>query len=92
MKSEIKRAYREIGEVTNEEMKKACQCNLNINILFEEAVRILKDIKTLIASELAKFLTAYISFYIGLSTNSRNKPVIFPSINSFLNAFEMKSE
>ena len=79
-------------ELTKEQMMVACSTNLKIKNLIEKNVKILKDIDNWIASDFARPFTTKISFCAGLSINSRNNAVYYPSLNKFLNAFEKKEQ
>ena len=80
------------GELTMEEMKDACSTNPKIKNLIEKNVKILKDIDNWIESDFARPFTTKISFCAGLSINSRNNAVYYPSINKFLSAFKEKEQ
>ena len=73
-------------------MKTACSNNPKIKNLIEKNVKILKDIDNWIESDFARPFTTKISFCAGLSINSRNNAVYYPTINNLVNAFDSKEK
>ena len=95
LRTYVNELYREYdkektGELSKETMKEACYKNVQIKMLIQKNVQILKDIDNWIISDFSKAFITKISFCTGVSVKDKNNAIFYPSINNLITAFEKR--